>query len=288
MKAPALRGPDQGGDERWLQAIIAQVREVTRCDLGGYDREMLLRRIAERVVHANLADLADYLACLQADTDECLQLIKVMTVQVSAFFRNPIVFEVIDQQILPEIIARKKNQGRREIRVWSAGCCSGEEAYSIAILIHNQIERPAEGCACHVFATDIQPDTLESAREGIYPREKLESTKLGLFGRYFIPIGGRFQVSETIRKMVLFSYHDLTSVNHLTPAESVFGTFDLILCRNVLIYFSPGSQADILRRLHDSLADGGYLILGEAEYVHQDLEPLFEAVDRRHRIFRKR
>ncbi|MBF0147653.1 MAG: protein-glutamate O-methyltransferase CheR [Magnetococcales bacterium] len=279
--------PRHTSHDHWLTAIINQVRTATRCDLGQYDPDLLRRRLAERIAEINRFGLRDYLDCLIENPEECQHLIKLMAVEVSAFFRNPIVFELIDQQVLPEIIDRKRRLGKKEVRVWSAGCCSGEEAYSIAMLIHDQVQGRTRGCACHIFATDIQPDTLEFARKGIYPGERLDTVKLGMFHRYFTEREGRYQVCDTIRGMVLFSHHDLTTPGNATPADSIFGTFDLILCRNVLIYFSPASQEMILRKFHDSLDEGGFLVLGEAEHIHQELESLFFPLDRHNRIYRK-
>ncbi|MBF0625076.1 MAG: protein-glutamate O-methyltransferase CheR [Magnetococcales bacterium] len=274
----------QSPREHWLDALIGQVWETTRCDLGRYDHTLLRRRIAERIAETALAGPQDYLTWLQQDAAECRQLVNLMAVQVSAFFRNPVVFELIDQQVLPELIARKQAHGQTGLRVWSAGCCSGEEAYTIAMLIHRQLQDRAG----HVFATDIHPDTLEYARAGIYPPDRLDAVKLGLLKRYFVPHGQDFQVDGVIRDMVHFSYHDLTIPDLGTPTDSVFGTFDLILCRNVLIYFSPEHRRHILRQLHDSLDRGGYLVLGEAEFLAGDMEARFDAMDRRNRIFRKR
>ncbi|MBF0108860.1 MAG: protein-glutamate O-methyltransferase CheR [Magnetococcales bacterium] len=273
--------------EHRLAAIIDRVRTVTRCDLGQYDADLLRRRMAQRIAETNQSGLGDYLETLTFNAGECEHLVRLMAVEVSTFFRNPIVFELIDQQVLPEIIARKKNLGKREIRAWSAGCCSGEEAYSIAMLIHERVQGQTLGCACHIFATDIQPDTLETARKGLFPRDRLGMVKLDLFDRHFIPSNGRYQVREAIRDMVSFSHHDLTAPGNTTPADSIFGTFDLILCRNVLIYFSQSSQNGIIRGFYDSLDDGGFLVLGEAEHIHHDLESLFIPLDRHNRIFKK-
>ncbi|HIJ85785.1 MAG: chemotaxis protein CheR [Magnetococcales bacterium] len=280
--------PSPTTHDHWLVAIIDRVRATTRCDLGQYDPDLLRRRLAERIAEISRFGLRDYLDGLIDDPGECQHLIKLMAVEVSAFFRNPIVFELIDQQVLPEIIDRKKRLGKKEIRVWSAGCCSGEEAYSIAMLIHDQVQGRTQGCACHIFATDIHSDTLEFARRGGYSRERLDTVKLGVFRRYFTELEGRFQVCDTIRDMVLFSHHDLTAPGNATPADSIFGTFDLILCRNVLIYFSQMSQEMILRKFHASLDDEGFLVLGEAEHIHHEMESLFLPLDRHNRIYRKR
>jgi len=270
-----------------LDKVLARVKQVRGIDLGGYRQPMLERRLAARMRKLGVSDPAAYLRRLETDPSECDRLVDTIAINVSSFFRNPFVFEIIHKRILPDIIERKRGQPSREIRVWSAGCGAGEEAYSIAIILHAAIKGEAADWTPRIFATDIDGEALKAAAVGAYPRDSFQTTKLGILDKYFTPNGTGFEVRPFVRKMVRFSHHDLTSPKSGAPAESVFGTFDLVLCRNVLIYFSRKVQEKVLDKLYRSVARGGYLILGESELPDGKALPNLVAVDRRNRIFRR-
>jgi len=270
-----------------LDAILAELKRARGLDFSGYRRGMLERRLALCMVKAGCTNSLEYLELLRKNPAECDRFIRAVAINVSAFFRNPIVFEILAQTILPDIVEHKRRAGHRELRVWSAGCAEGEEVYSAAILIHQALRDESGDWAVHVFATDIDASLLQRAAEGVYPRARCENTKLGLLDAYFTARGDGFEVQPFIRDMVSFSQDDLTSPKRMAPAESVFGTFDLVLCRNVLIYFMRGLQDTVFARLYGSLATGGYLILGEAEALSPEMASPFETVDRKNRIYRK-
>ena len=273
--------------ESHLDEVVALVLQARGLDLSAYHRSMLLRRLAARMGKLGISDAAAYVRRLETDPAECGRLVDSVGVNVSSFFRNPLVFEIIRERILPEILERKRRKPSREIRVWSAGCGAGEEAYSMAILIHNAIKGEVSQWAPCIFATDIDHEALTAANRGAYPRESFETTKLGILDGYFTPTETGFEVRPFIRRMVRFSRHDLTSPKGAAPPESVFGTFDLVLCRNVLIYFSPEVQVRVLDKLAGSMARGGYLVLGESESLDGGTESRLEILDRRNRIFRR-
>ena len=273
--------------ETHLDTMIAHVERVRGIDLGGCRRPMLRRRIAARMRTLGVSDPAAHLQRLETDPSECDRLIDAVGISVSSFFRNPLVFEIIGKRILPEIIERKRRQPSREIRVWSAGCGAGEEAYSAAILIHAATRGEVADWVPRIFATDINQDAMRAAAVGAYARESFQTTKLGVLDEYFTPSGTEFDVRPFIRSMVRFSQHDLTSPRSGAPTDSVFGTFDLVLCRNVLIYFSRERQERVLDRLCRSVARGGYLVLGESESLGSAMEPELGTVDRDNRIFRR-
>jgi chemotaxis methyl-accepting protein methylase len=141
----------------------------------------------------------------------------------------------------------------------------------------------------YIFATDIDTDALEKAKAGVYPRESFESTKLGILDRYFIARENApaYEVRSFIKDMVFFSIDDCTSSRHIAPANSVFGTFDMVLCRNVLVYFSPELQKIVLNKITKTITPGGYLILGECEYLTEEIEGEFLTLDSRNKIFQK-
>lgn len=230
---------------------------------------------------------ASYLARLDSDSKECRLLLDTIGINVSGFFRNTFVFEMIRKQILPAIMDFKRSSSSRELRIWSAGCGAGEEAYSIAILLHMALEDEEEEWTPYIFATDMDERALIRAGEGLYPRESLKDTRLGIVDACFSKLDEEYQVLPRIQRMVRFSRHDLTSPKYAFPPDSIFGSFDLVLCRNVLIYFSQEMVGDIFERLHKSLASGGFLVLGESEALDRKSEKRLSTVDAANRIYRK-
>ncbi len=271
-----------------LDQIAVRLREVTGVNLDAYRRPTVKRRLEARMERLGVPTEAAYLDLLKSQPEECQRLVDVLGVNVSSFFRNALVFELIRKTILPAMCAEKRRRSDRELRVWSAGCATGEEAYSLAILVHGAIEGEVASWAPHVFATDIDEDALNRAAAGIYQRESLQSTKLGILDKYFILGETGNAIRPFIKRMVKFSRHDLTAPGAPYPPDSVFGTFDLVLCRNVLIYFSAESRAKALGDLCNSVARGGYLILGEAEHLDARSEARMETINAKSRIFRRR
>ena len=271
-----------------LDEVLTELKGARGLDLTGYRRGMLERRLAARMAKLRVIDSAAYLTRLRTDASECDSLIDTIAINVSSFFRNPAAFEVIAQQVLPEILERNWSMGRSEIRVWCAGCAAGEEAYSIAILIHEAVKNRPQPWRVHIFATDIDGDALQAAAAGVYPRESFATTKLGLLDKYFIPRNTSFEVCPDIKKLVRYSRHDLTALGTAAPPDSVYGSFDLVLCRNVLIYLGRELQNRVLHKIHRSLVADGYLVLGESGSLSDKIGPKFKVVDLRNRIFMKR
>ena len=275
-----LSGPE-------IENIVSELRDRRGIRFDRYRSTTVCRRIASRLAVLNIASPTNYLERLRDDLDECDRLIDTILINVSSFFRDPIVFENIAQRILPEIVEHRTEQNQRTIRAWSAGCAAGEEAFSLCILIHRVLKDEFESWTPFIFATDIDRECLATAREGSFSEDRLAETKLGDLKTYFSPTGAGYMVRPTIRDMVSFSYDDLTSEALLAPVDSVFGDFDLVLCRNVLIYFSPELQDAVIEKLCRTLIPGGYLILGESEALGQSVASRFRAIDQRMRIFQK-
>ncbi len=270
-----------------LDDILAELRGVRGIDFGMYRRATLKTQLAARMAQLQCDDASEYLERLRGDSSECDALFNAFAINFSAFFRNPLVFEILAKTVLPEIIERKGRVQEREIRVWSAGCAAGEEPYSAAILIKEALKTEAVEWTTHIFATDIDSDALRRADKAEYPRDSFENTKLGVLDEYFRANGDGFKLQNAIGNMVKFSHDDLTSPDTVAPAESVFGTFDLVLCRNILIYFSQELQEMVFEKLYRSLALGGYLVLGEAESLSAEMESRFSALGNNFMIWRK-
>lgn len=271
-----------------IKPILDYLQEKRGFDFSGYHQPMLGRRIAQRLAATSCKNLDEYLSCLQDSAIELDHLLDVLTINVSRFFRDTLTFELIADRILPAIILEKTRRQDHSLRVWSAGCAQGEEPYSLAMIIHKLLEKTGdpsrvrsagnkkregsrflqqEGLAMnlHIFATDIDSGALMEAGKAVYPLSSVENIKHGLLTKYFMPEGNSFRLIPEIRDMVTFSFYDMLDKKHSVPPESVFGAFDLVFCRNLLIYFNTEYQETIIAKLHHSLAENGYLILGEAE-----------------------
>jgi len=187
---------------------------------------------------AGADDYEQYLRLLRDDPEQWSLLIDTVLINVSSFFRTPLVFETLAKEILPSLLARKRQEGTPDIRIWSAGCGRGEEPYSLAILLVLAAERNPKYRWPLIFATDTNAKALEAARRGYYPRESFHETRLGILDKHFAPEDDGFVLDSPARSLVRFSMDDLGSNEEASPTDSVFGSFDLVLCRNVLIYYS--------------------------------------------------
>lgn len=235
----------------------------------------------------------DYLDYLESNPTEYRKLISAMTIKVSKFFRDPEVFALIEKLISPRIIETKTPSRRAAVRIWSSACASGEEAYSLAILVAellNQQSSPHR--AVTILATDLDCDCLAFAAEGIYPEESLLHVPEALRNRYFTQSASRasqyWQVTPQLRSMVSFVSFDLTNLHRLSPPSGIFSEYDFILCRNMLIYCQHSLKLDILRRFYSCLCPNGYLTLGRSETLPELYQDHFVPVDPRLKIYQKK
>src|SRR5919108_5373941 len=217
------------------------------------------QRIREHMAEKRLSHGADLLRLMRASNVEYDSLVERLLTQETSFFRYPSIFEALEKKVLREMHAKKFWENPRSLRVWSAGCATGEEPYTIAMTICDSLEF-AEAWNIHILATDISRQALQHAERGIYPRRDLEALSTSQVENYFTPVGDQFMVRPRVRNLVSFVQMNL--------AQSVYmGRFDVIFCMNVLIYFSEERQAALIQRFHEYLEPGGYLFLGHAESV---------------------
>ncbi len=271
-----------------IKPILEYLMEKRGFDFSGYHPAMLERRIGQRLAATSCKDFSHYLSFLQRNADELDHLLDVITINVSRFFRDTLTFELIADRILPEIIREKILSRDQSLRVWSAGCARGEEPYSLAILIHELLRKEEVAMNLHLFATDIDCGALADAGKGLYPISGVENIKHRLLTKYFTAEGSSFRLIPEIKKLVTFSPYDMLDKKHGVPPESVFGNFDLVLCRNLLIYFNIEYQETIFEKLYHSLAKNGILILGEAEAPTMMYRRHFSRVFDFSPIYRKR
>ena len=256
------------------EEIAAIIRTRSQIDFSDYRSTTVLRRIARRMRMLHLNGIEEYVGALREDGAEADTLTKELLIGVTSFFRDPKAFEKL-AGVIEGLVKRK--EPRDEIRVWVPGCASGEEAYSVAILLLEAMRK----CGCmarlQVFASDLSTDALAVGRRGLYPMSIAEQVKPSLLRRYFTVIGSDYALRKSVRDAVLFSRHNLTE-------DPPFSKLDLVCCRNLLIYFNTPLQRRVLERLHYALRGGGYLFLGKSETVG-DCANLFSTMDQAAKIF---
>lgn len=246
-------------------------------DFSYYKPGTIERRIARRMEMVRAADLSDYVKMLEGNPDEVDALYRDLLVEVTQFFRDPQAFEILKTQVLPGLIENKAR--RDELRIWVPGCATGEEAYSIAILVSEVAREMDRNVRLKLFASDVHRSSIERASHAVYSEEALESISEELRERYFTRLDHGYQVVAELRQRMVIATHDLTR-------DPPFTRMDLVSCRNLLIYFEPEIQQRVLRLLHFSLNKGGALFLGPSETLGT-LSREFEIVDQHWRIFRK-
>jgi len=196
----------------------------------------------KRIYATKKKNSKDYLEYLANNHNELDNLIDVFTINVSSFYRNSMTFEFISRLTFPEMISTKTKKNDNTIRIWSAGCSFGEEPYSIAISLNEYLKKEDTIFDVNIFATDIDKKALARASKGVYSFENIKNVKLGTFNKYFTKKEDQFNLISEIKNMVQFSFYDLLDSNNTAPPNSIFGGFDIILCRNVLIYLEPEYQ----------------------------------------------
>jgi chemotaxis protein methyltransferase CheR len=279
--AAGRRPPPFVGSE-FPEADFQAVREILLArrgfDLGLYKDRCLKRRIATRVRARGFSEAGPYVELLGRDEAEVDALLAALTIHVSQFFRNPSTFAVLERTILPELLRRALSSQGRLVRLWSVGCAGGEEPYSLALLVSELA--PGEARVT-ILGTDVSAPVLERARAGLFDPQRLAEVPPEVRQRCFIREGSAFRLAGEIRRLVEFRRHNVLTETDYPPA-------DLILCRNVLIYFSREEQEKILLRFAASLPAGGFLVLGKAEMLLGEARRLFSVECAAERIYRRR
>jgi two-component system CheB/CheR fusion protein len=260
-----------------LRAIFALLRARTNHDFSHYKRATLLRRIGRRMQVHGVATLPDYVLVLQSEPDEVQALLRDLLISVTNFFRDPAAWMRLEA-LLPQIFIGK--QADNQVRVWVAGCASGEEAYTVAMLLAEYAATLDQPPQIQVFASDIDEAAIRAARQGIYRETIAVDVSPERLARFFVAEQGRYRVKRELRDLVLFAVHNLLR-------DPPFSRLDLITCRNVLIYLNRDVQEQILKLFHFTLQPNGALLLGTSESV-DGVPSLFTPIDKHQRLFERR
>jgi len=257
--------------------LLLMLKETRGFDFIGYKKSTLMRRVRRRMDARGLASISEYRDYLELEPDEFPRLFDSLLINVTGFFRDPPAWHALRGTVLAELLSAK-GPGR-PIRVWSAGCATGEEAYTLAIVLAELLGTEAFINRVKIYATDLDENALQLARAGIYTERQIAGVEDDLRQKYLEAAGSKYSFRRDLRRQIIFGRNDLT---HDAPISRV----DLLVARNTLMYFTAETQANVLRRFHFALADPGFLFLGKAEMLlnHGDR---FEPVDLRKRLFRK-
>lgn len=266
-----------GKEDGDFEGLLASVHHHHGFDFRGYKRSSLRRRIEKRMRDVGVPDYASYLALLEAEPREYARLIDNILINVTAFFRDMPAWDVIGDQIIPAILADKASN--EPVRVWSAGCATGEEAYTLAMLLVKAMGAEAFQQRVKLYATDLDENALATGRAASYTADDLAGIPKALVEEFFEQQNARFLFRRELRKAIIFGRHNVIT-------DAPISRIDLLCCRNLLIYLDIDAQAKVLPRLHYALAPNGFLFLGRAE-TQLGRSKLLESVDLKSRIFRK-
>ena len=268
----------KGSIHDWLPEILGLLRTKAAHDFTLYKEGTLERRIERRMAVAAIeaGDMDRYLELLRSDTGELELLAKDMLINVTSFFRDPEVFDRLEDTLIPELVRNQPQD--RPLRIWIAGCSTGEETYSLTMLFREQIAAAERDIKLQVFASDVDADAVASAREGLYPETIETDVSQARLARFFSKEDHGYQVLPELRAAVVFTVQNVL-------ADPPFSRLDLVSCRNLLIYLRPEAQAKVISLFHFALREGGILLLGTSETI-ADAKGRFQVISKPERLFR--
>ena len=264
-------------DAKVLQEIFHEVNDKMDVDFSQYKRSSILRRLERRMRITHINTLSDYLSYIRNNPSEIDELYKDLLISVTNFFRDPEAFKTLEKKIIPKLFEDKKPDDN--IRVWVPGCATGEEAYSLAILLHEYAQTIQKPPNIQIFATDIDRDALDIARRGHYPESIASDLSIKRLSRYFTKEGIQYRVKQNISKMILFATHNLLK-------DPPFSKLDLISCRNLLIYLNRDLQSEVFNLFHYALKPKKWLFLGMSDSILEATD-LFNSVNNKCQIYRQ-
>jgi two-component system, chemotaxis family, CheB/CheR fusion protein len=273
MSAPL----DEPGSTQEFETLVEYLRNNRGFDFTGYKRSSLRRRVGKRMQSLRIERYSDYLDYLEVHPEEFIQLFNTILINVTGFFRDMVAWEFLIAEVIPKLIAAK--QPHEPIRIWSAGCASGQEAYSLAIALGEALGLESFRQRVKIYATDVDEEALAQARQAGYSERDLQLVSPELRSKYFEEIGNHFVFRPDLRRVVIFGRHDLIQ-------DAPISRLDLLVCRNTLMYFNAETQSRILARFHFALNDTGMIFLGKAEML-LTRATLFNPVHIKNRIFTK-
>lgn len=265
--------------------ILEYLSNATGENFSAYSVSVTEKILFERATQLKQSNIKSYCQLVYSDPTEASCFARMLRVRYSVFFRDSLQFKFLGSAILPSMLRSCQNGS---FRAWSAACAGGEETYSLAILLDELLQQFETSPHIQLFGTDIAEDALDEARAGIYPPDRLGDVTLNRIKNYFTVQKELYKVNDAIRQMASFSRHDLLSQRTYAPPESIFGGFDLILCRNFLMYLEAAAYSQVIDNLLKALKPGGILMLGCAEALPERHAGAFENIFEFGQIYRKK
>lgn len=267
--------PGQADED--LEALLLYLKETRGFDFTGYKRTSLARRVQRRLAQVGVPGFPEYVDMLQVDAEEFGALFNTILINVTSFFRDPETWSYLRDDVVPAMLAERGPDD--PVRIWSAGCASGQEAYSLAMLFADVLGPDEFRHRVKIYATDVDEEALVQARQAAYLKTELDNLSDEQVDRFFEQQGNRYAFRKELRRSVIFGRNDLVQ-------DAPISRIDLLVCRNTLMYFNAETQAKILNRFHFALAPHGVLFLGKAEMLLSH-NRIYEPIDLKRRIFRK-
>lgn len=268
-------------DDPALMRLLTKIHDDKGLDFTQYKEQSLLRRLHSRLYKYNTESYDEYLKILDSQPQEYNGLLNALTINVTEFFRNPESFEAIEKIVIPRVIFAKRAHHHKIIRAWSCGCSSGDEPYSLAMLFLEKLREARKNFLLTVIGSDIDDEALKEAKDMVYSKDRLRAINSSMLEKYFEEVDrDKFRLKSQARSLVRFRRHDIVK-------ERPFMHCDIILCRNLMIYFNKQLQEEVLLKFYEALNPGGFLILGMVESLVGAAANAFEHVDNCLRIYRR-
>ncbi|MDD2284011.1 MAG: hypothetical protein PHQ11_01230 [Paludibacter sp.] len=234
-------------------------------NISRYDETFLINSAKRRCAATGCSSFEDYLELLEDSELERMTFYDSLQIGYSSFFRNPLTFYTLEKIVLPELIAETKNNQSKDLRIWSAACAAGQEAYSIAMLIEEQKVCNDSKCNCLIFGTDKDEEQVKLALKGQYARHALDNISLYQLDKWFVKYNNTYHIKQELKEKISFSVFDLFNKQYCCPPASIFGHFDIIFCVNLLFYYKEKFRKIILDKIEAVMTEKGFLITGETE-----------------------
>ena len=245
--------------------IVRVMGQTHGHDISLHDEAFLAKSIQSRLAATGIETASAYCEYLLGNSMEAETLFHALNITFSEFWRTPLTFDFLEQQVLPGLIQEKAKAGRAEIRVWSAACAAGQEAYSIAILLSDLVAACGGALSYRIFATDRSSAEIANAQAGVYGYSAVHNLRLKHIRSFFTQEDETYRIVPALRTRIDFSVYDLLDKHTASPPPSIYGDFDLVICCNLLFYYKQDIRRRILKKVWGSLSEGGYLVTGEAE-----------------------
>ena len=260
-----------------FSALKRFIEQTLKIQCSNYKEDYIKRRLLSRMRSTSTATYNDYLKYLKDNPPELENLRNALTINVTEFFRDNDVYDLVRKEVLPSIFKTRKS-----IRIWCAGCSTGEEPYSLAMIL-SDLMAADKTLSGQIFATDIDEVVLKKAKDGIYSEKSMGKLSETQIHRHFTKLpDGTYQVKPHLQALIRFRPHDLMS------GQPISRFLDMITCRNVTIYFTEKQKDDLARTFHGALVPGGYYVMGKTEYLGREVETLFAPVNSIQKVYRKK